>query len=94
MSCQSSAGVFQLDPDSIRDFTWDWSKAFPGGTVTGAVIADNGGLTISAPLVESPLVTVRVMGAVAGTTHAVTMRVTMADGQVQDDTIKVRGVEA
>lgn len=99
----SSSGVTYrwLDPDEIRTLTQDWTDWLTtnttGGSVTDATWtlthADGSPttMTMSAPTVTSPLVSVRLAGITLGERVNATCHVTISDGQESDRTTVITG---
>lgn len=82
--------AFIKDPNTIKDFTWDWSSDLADDTIASAqVISDVAGLTISSPTATATHVTVDIGGGVLNTKYRVTCRVTTVGGKIFDKLITI-----
>lgn len=83
------------DPDAVLDFKIDWSaplSAVSDSIATSQWIAD-AGITIDSESNDSNSATVWLSAGVAGSSYAVTNRITTAAGRTDDRTILVSVVE-
>lgn len=79
-----------MDPDGIEIWQWDWSDWLDGDTLANppTIIAEPG-ITADLEFLGAHTVDVRVLGAPAGNTYAVTVRATSATtGRRTDRTVR------
>jgi hypothetical protein len=82
--------AFIKDPNSIKDYTWDWTSDLGGDTVLAAqVTALPSDLTISAPTITSTHVSVNISGGVLGVKYRVTCRVSTNNSRTFDKLITI-----
>lgn len=81
---------FIKDPNTIKDYTWDWSSDLGGDSILSAqVTATPNGITISSPSATSTHVSVNVSGGTLAVKYRVTCRVTTASGRIFDKLITI-----
>lgn len=75
------------DPNAILDYKWDYSSWLePGDTITAHDIIVDGTLTLGPHSHDDTSVTAWLSGGTEGDRARVTVRVTTADGRVDDRT--------
>ncbi len=79
----------QKDPDSIEDFVLDWATNIGTDTISSASWAVTGGLVVDSSSATSTTTTVRLSGGTLGQIARATCTVTLASGQVRDQTIQL-----
>jgi len=82
--------AFIKDPNSTKDFTWDWTSDLADDTISSAqVISDKVGLTISSPTITATHVTVDISSGTLNTKYRVTCRITTVGGKIFDKLITI-----
>lgn len=82
--------AFIKDPNTTKDFTWDWTSDLADDTIASAQVAsDVIGLTISSPTATATHVTVDISGGLLDTKYRVTCRITTAGGKIFDKLITI-----
>lgn len=81
---------FIKDPNTIKDYTWDWTSDLGGDSILSAqVTASPNDLTISAPTTTSTHVSVNIGGGVLGVKYRVTCRVSTNNSKIFDKLITI-----
>jgi len=74
------------DPDSQKDYLWDWATWLDGDTIASAAFTVEAGLTKASETSTPTTATVWLTGGTIGVEYEVTCRVTTAAGRVDDRT--------
>jgi hypothetical protein len=78
------------DQSEVLDYTFDWTEWLDDGdTIASCTVSQPTGLTVSAPTVASPLVTVRVSGGTTGEEYDLVWHATGSDGQQPERTLRL-----
>lgn len=76
------------DPNAVLDYTWDFTKWLPAGdTIVAAVPTPSAELTCTTVTIAGSKVAVWVSGGTAGVLSSVSLRITTAQGRVDDRTL-------
>ncbi len=82
--------LFWKDPDSIEDFTIDWSDHLGSDTIATSVWTVPSGLTQDSETETTTTATVTLSGGTVGAFHTVTNRITTDGGRTLDQSIHIR----
>lgn len=77
------------DPDSIEDYSVDWTDWLAGETLSAASWIASTGITVTAQSISGAVATARISGGQAGQRYDLTCRATSSSGRVQDQTIRI-----
>lgn len=81
---------FIKDPNTTKDYTWDWTSDLGGDSILSAqVTVSPNDLTIGTPSTTSTHVTVNVSGGTLAIKYRVTCRITTVNGRVFDKLITI-----
>ena len=81
----SYINIYRKDPDSVVDYTVDWTYWLSGSdSIAAATFTAQTGLTIQSHSFTDTTTTVWLSGGTAGTSYRVTSHVTTSEGR-QDD---------
>ncbi len=82
------------DPQETLDYTMDWTKWLaPTETITACTVSQPIGLTVSAPTLATPNVTVRISGGTTGQSYDVIWHATTSTGQQPERTLTLTIVD-
>lgn len=87
--------AFTKDPDAVLDYVWDWTSWLGDDTIATHAVTVTAAVDDATPIVKDsssatgPLVTAWLSAGTAGTTYAVTCRITTAGGRTEDRTNRI-----
>ena len=86
---------FNKDPDSIENFTVDWTQALDGDTIATSSWIVPSGVTQVAASNTTVLATIKLSGGTLGNTYAVINRITTTtSGETLDETLYIYSIAA
>jgi hypothetical protein len=82
--------AFIKDPNSIKDYTWDWTSDLGGDSIsTAQVITSSTDLVASTPVTTSTHVSVNLSGGIVNTKYRVTCRIVTSSARTFDKLITI-----
>lgn len=86
--------VFDRDPDSVKDYQWDWEAWLSvGEEINTTEIVESGDLVVDSVDNDTTTVTAWISGGTAGTAERVTCRIVTNQGRTDDRSIILRTKE-
>jgi hypothetical protein len=77
------------DPDSVLDYTLDWSAWLDDDTIVTSTFLVDSGLTKDSDSKTTTTTTVWLSGGTAGTNYGITNRITTTAGRTADRTFRI-----
>jgi hypothetical protein len=85
-----SGTIQSKDPNSTKDYLWDWSQWLGDDTITTSTfLVSDGTLELTADTNTNKTATVWLSGGTEGATYEVTNRITTAGGRIDDRTMRL-----
>lgn len=81
---------FTKDPQSVLDFSWDWSAWLgEGETIVDKTVTPDAGVTVNSSSVSGDVVAAWLAGGTAGTTYTVACAITTSAGRAETRRIQI-----
>jgi hypothetical protein len=84
-----SGTIQSKDPNSTKDYLWDWSQWLGDDTITTSTFLVPTGITLESDAHTAKTATVWLSGGTEGATYEVTNRITTAGGRIDDRTMRL-----